>query len=63
MTERLLVKNAKLRDGSVTDIPEDGSLQKIQPGIQIEQADTIDAKGASGVPLSFCDAHLHLTLS
>ena len=45
MTERLLVKNAKLRDGSVTDIlVEDGKFAKIQPGIQIEQADTIDAK-------------------
>ena len=60
MTERLLVKNAKLRDGSVTDIlVEDGKFAKIQPGIQIEQADTIDAKEHLVSP-PFCDAHLHL---
>ena len=60
MSDRLLVKNAKLRDGSVTDIlVEDGKFAKIQPKIQIEQVDTIDAKERLVSP-PFCDAHLHL---
>ena len=60
MSDRLLVKNAKLRNGSVTDIlVEDGKFAKIQPKIQIEQVDTIDAKEHLVSP-PFCDAHLHL---
>lgn len=60
MTERLLIKNAKLRDGTINDILiEDGRFSEIRPGIELEQVKTIDAEKHLVSP-PFCDAHLHL---
>ena len=60
MTQLLLIKQARLRSGELTDILiEDGRFARIAPNLNAERAEVIDAHGCLATP-PFCDPHLHL---
>lgn len=60
MTQLLLIKQARLRSGELTDILiENGRFARIAPNLNAERAEVIDAHGCLATP-PFCDPHLHL---
>ena len=60
MARYLLIKQARLRSGELTDILiEDGRFARIAPNQTVENAEIIDAAGHLVTP-PFCDPHLHL---
>jgi len=61
MSKAILIKNARLRNGEMTDILiENGKFAQIRAGIEAkEQMEVIDAQGRMATP-PFCDPHLHL---
>lgn len=60
MTDRLLIKRARMRTGELSDILiENGRFSCIAPELNAFAAETIDAGGNLATP-PFCDPHLHL---